>query len=313
MSFSSPGTLVNRLPTGMPCAGALSATVAHDRESPRILIVDANSLSRRVISAALEAGGYRVDEASDLVSLRELAAEEPDLILQNLVLPGYDCWEVLAWLRRFSSAIVVGYAGVLPPPCPGGLRHGLAGFLTRPFAPSHLVRSVSQYLRRKSCARPPVNNAQFHVEEEVHGAARTAANQGRAGHRVLIVEDNAFQRDQARDAFLQAGFEVVLARHGIEALEKLGRFLPDFVVTDTLMIGCDGFELCLTIRQMPAMSHLPVILTPTGPCDPVDARVAHLLGANAYVSRRSGFEGLVAAVQATPARTGPIAAIAYSA
>ena len=46
------------------------------------------------------------------------------------------------------------------------------------------------------------------------------------------------------------------------------------VVHAAKMTGCDGFELCLTIRNLPGLSALPVVLTPSALSDPFDAQVA---------------------------------------
>ncbi len=111
--------------------------------------------------------------------------------------------------------------------------------------------------------------------------------------RVLIVEDNEFQRERLVRAFSQESYAVSVARHGIEALERLGRERPDVLVSDTLMTGCDGFELCLAVRKLEAMKNLPVVLTPPNHIDPLDERVARAVGADAYVSRTNGFDRLV--------------------
>ena len=110
---------------------------------------------------------------------------------------------------------------------------------------------------------------------------------------MLIVEDNEFQRERLVQAFFQEGYAISVARHGIEALERLGREKPDVLVSDTLMTGCDGFELCLAVRKLEAMKNLPVVLTPPNQVDPLDERVARAVGADAYVGRTNGFDRLV--------------------
>jgi CheY-like chemotaxis protein len=283
------------------------------RTPSRILVIDANALSRHVIATSLAIAGYQVEQAENANSARALAAKTPDLILQNAMMPGLDCWGLLASLRQVTRATVVGYAGIAPSTHKaGGQRHGFAGFLTKPFAPSHLIRSLPLYLwQKQSAGLVPAVAKPSTIVETLSSQATLDEENGRSG-RVLIVEDNACQRQQAQEAFAAAGFQVEQARHGIEALERLGRSVPDLVVTDTLMTGCDGFELCLTIRNLPGLSTLPVVLTPSALCDPFDRQVALALGADDYISRREGLEPLLQAACGALARPRAVAALAAS-
>lgn len=60
--------------------------------------------------------------------------------------------------------------------------------------------------------------------------------------KVLLVEDDADQRNLYRDSFIEAGFEVATASNGIEALECFNISRPDAVVLDIQMPGMDGIE-----------------------------------------------------------------------
>jgi two-component system response regulator (stage 0 sporulation protein F) len=60
--------------------------------------------------------------------------------------------------------------------------------------------------------------------------------------KVLLVEDDADQRNLYRDSFIDAGFEVVTACNGNEALKCFKASRPDAVVLDIQMPGMDGIE-----------------------------------------------------------------------
>ena len=68
---------------------------------PRILLVEDNELNRDMLSRRLMRRGYEVDLAEDgKEGLLKAGAENPDLILLDLSLPGMDGWEVLRRLKQ---------------------------------------------------------------------------------------------------------------------------------------------------------------------------------------------------------------------
>lgn len=78
--------------------------------------------------------------------------------------------------------------------------------------------------------------------------------------KILVVEDTKFFRAYLNDLLVKAGFEVVMAQDGLEALEYLSRECPDLVITDVLMPRMNGFELCRRIKDRPETATLPVIM-----------------------------------------------------
>jgi CheY-like chemotaxis protein len=259
-----------------------------------VLIVDANEISSLVLTTTLEAAGYGAATAINLdAAEKTLLNSRPDLILQSLSVSGLNYRQMAARFRRIAAIPIVGYACVLPPETRGDEKLGFAGFLTKPFAPAHLVRALPFYLWNKACPRPPEATTSSTVDRDTISLRATLPDPGIEQGNVLVVEDNLFQRERLGEALTNVGFSVTLARHGIEALEKLGRFKPDLIVSDTLMTGCDGFELCLAVRRFARTKDLPLLITPPNPCDALDETVAHALGADAYLSRAGGLDRVV--------------------
>ena len=81
---------------------------------------------------------------------------------------------------------------------------------------------------------------------------------GRA--KILVVEDTKFFRAYLTDLLVSAGFQVVTARDGVEALEYMRGESPDLVITDVLMPRMHGFDLCRKIKERPETASVPVIL-----------------------------------------------------
>jgi two-component system phosphate regulon response regulator PhoB len=99
---------------------------------------------------------------------------------------------------------------------------------------------------------------------------------------VLIVEDDEDILALLEYNFQNAGFEVTVARDGLEALNKLRRQQPDLVLLDIMLPGADGFEVCKSIKRDPKTAQVPVIML-TARGEEVDRIVGLELGADDYV------------------------------
>jgi DNA-binding response OmpR family regulator len=76
--------------------------------------------------------------------------------------------------------------------------------------------------------------------------------------KILVVEDDESQRLLYHDEFAEAGYEVVLAANGREALKQLGMAKPDLIILDIVMPVMDGMEtLGRIIREH---RDVPIIL-----------------------------------------------------
>src|SRR6476661_4050136 len=83
---------------------------------------------------------------------------------------------------------------------------------------------------------------------------------GRLAARILVVDDQRANSEVLAEALRSRGYDVVIAADGESALEQVGKIRPDIVISDILMPGMDGYELCGRLRAQPATALLPVIL-----------------------------------------------------
>ncbi|KZD06196.1 hybrid sensor histidine kinase/response regulator [Oceanibaculum pacificum] len=99
---------------------------------------------------------------------------------------------------------------------------------------------------------------------------------------VLVVDDSVTTRIMEKNLLEASGYEVRIAKHGLDALDILKRERIDIIVSDVDMPVMDGFELTSRVRADPALSGIPVILV-TALESPEDKRRGMDLGANAYI------------------------------
>ena len=81
--------------------------------------------------------------------------------------------------------------------------------------------------------------------------------------RILAADDSASMRDMVRMSLGSAGFEVVSAADGEEALQLAAASPFDLVLLDVNMPGRDGFEVTRALRAEPNYRHTPILMLTT--------------------------------------------------
>lgn len=102
---------------------------------------------------------------------------------------------------------------------------------------------------------------------------------------ILIAEDNAINRKILAAILEVEGFLVFSAINGLEAMEILEREPVDVVISDILMPGMDGYQLCRMIRAEARFSTLPIILYSSTFDSPGEERLARQIGADRFVQK----------------------------
>ncbi len=101
---------------------------------------------------------------------------------------------------------------------------------------------------------------------------------------VLVVDDDAGERLLIREALLADGFAVSEAENGQEALEKVVVQRPDIVLMDIIMPKMDGFAACATLRAMPGVEDVPIMIV-TGLNDTASVEWAYGYGATDFITK----------------------------
>jgi len=119
--------------------------------------------------------------------------------------------------------------------------------------------------------------------------------------RILVVDDEQTVRDFLQRALENAGYDVITAADGREALDKVSQFDVSLVLLDIVMPGLDGFEVLEHMRQY---EDIPVIMLSGigGETTKIDTLA---LGADDYITKPFSVEELLARIQAKLRRAKP--------
>lgn len=115
--------------------------------------------------------------------------------------------------------------------------------------------------------------------------------------KILVADDSSVERAAARTALEEAGYAVMEAVDGQQALEVFARERPDLVMLDVVMPRLTGLETCRILKAKSGSNYLPVIMVSTR--NSVNARVEGLRsGADDYLGKPYDAEELRARVEA---------------
>ena len=101
---------------------------------------------------------------------------------------------------------------------------------------------------------------------------------------IMVVDDSLTVRKISTRMLKRAGYQVVTASDGVDALEQLENFTPDVMLLDIEMPRMDGFELASELRTNPKTANLPIIMITSRTADK-HREYAMELGVNAYLGK----------------------------
>ena len=113
---------------------------------------------------------------------------------------------------------------------------------------------------------------------------------------ILVVEDQEDNRRILRDLLAHAGYDVIEATEGEEAVHAASVHRPDVILMDIQLPVLDGYEATRRIKADPALCHIPVIVVTSYALsgDEITARAA---GCDAYVAKPYSPRALLAKIR----------------
>jgi two-component system, chemotaxis family, response regulator PixH len=113
---------------------------------------------------------------------------------------------------------------------------------------------------------------------------------------ILLVEDTPSEMELISHYLRESGYVVISAQTAQEALTKAVEQRPDAVVTDVVMPGMSGFELCRSLKKHPMTEKVPIVICSSKNLE-IDRLWGMKQGADAYITKPFTREQLVRAVK----------------
>lgn len=116
---------------------------------------------------------------------------------------------------------------------------------------------------------------------------KTSSNESRSETdvlKVLFVDDNPEICQCAQQFLERAGYSVMLAGDGFQALSKVVQWQPDIVLADIAMPRLDGYQMCALIKSHSDFKHILVIML-SGKKGQFDEERASLVGSDSHVAK----------------------------
>jgi two-component system phosphate regulon response regulator PhoB len=114
--------------------------------------------------------------------------------------------------------------------------------------------------------------------------------------KILVVDDEPDQVELLETNLTAAGFEVLTAGSGAEALQQARALHPALILLDVMLPGLDGLEVCKMLREDAATSSIPIIML-TARATEIDRVLGLELGADDYVTKPFSVRELVLRVK----------------
>ncbi len=137
--------------------------------------------------------------------------------------------------------------------------------------------------------------ANLHTATEVAVAKAEPVQGLRTQHTVMVVDDSLTVRRVTQRLLTREGYQVILAKDGIDALEQLQSVTPDVMLVDIEMPRMDGFDLTRNVRSDSRTSHIPIIMITSRTADK-HRNYAKELGVNEYFGKPYREDDLLGAI-----------------
>jgi two-component system, chemotaxis family, response regulator PixH len=113
---------------------------------------------------------------------------------------------------------------------------------------------------------------------------------------VLVVEDTPSQLELINSFLQESGYSVITATNAKDGLSKAVDYQPNAIITDVVMAGMSGFELCRQLKRNPETEKLPIIICSSKDKD-IDRIWGMRQGADVYLTKPFTKQQLLQALQ----------------
>ena len=268
----------------------LKEQVRSELQDQRLLVVDDNPTSLEMLTAMVTELGWHADQAhSGTEAIERIKRQQTtyDAVLMDWRMPEMNGLEAARLIQQYAGEqgpqptiiMVTAHGREVLAEQHGAGDAPFASFLTKPITARRLVSSLLE------ANRPGANET---VGPTIHAPQRLQ------GLHLLVVEDNALNRQVASELLAGEGATVALAEGGLQGVEQalLGEPAFDAVLMDIQMPDIDGFEATRRIRAAGTRARMPIIAMTANAAE-TDRQACLQAGMNDHVGKPIDLEKLV--------------------
>lgn len=230
-----------------------------DFRGMKILVVDDNAATRRIIKEMLEDWQMEVQFASNAEEARQVLSgngasnKAVELVLIDSDMPGSDGFDLARWIKdqklehlRLIMMLTFPYLKRKSE----FKQLGIRASVIKPFNPAELFDAVHVALDKKA---PGGRQPQKFIEAKPKTAARAL--------KILVAEDTPFNQTFILRLLEKNGLQAVLVENGQQAVEMFNPDSFDIILMDVQMPEMDGFEATGKIRELEEQKggHIPIV------------------------------------------------------
>ena len=241
---------------------------------PHILIVDDSALVRKALTRQLGKFGARVTQAEDGQQGVEAALSDHfDLIISDVEMPHLDGFGLCEKLKDNPGTrgvpVVMLSSLDTDRDIERGFKAGAAAYVSKSQVQTQLIETIESVLEKST----------FHHDRLV-----------------LVVDDSHTIRRIVAQALEEAGFQVITAENGKQALKRIDEQRPDLIISDIDMPEMNGIDFCKTLHADPALAVIPFVIM-SASSDRAMMRRLLSLGAAGYLVKPFNLEQIVITVE----------------
>ena len=264
------------------------------RLAPTILIVDDDPVFRSLTRDSLTDTGLTVIEAADgSEALSRCHEFDPSLLLVDAVMPNLDGYALCRELRsrdatqRTPIVMVTGLQD--NEALDRAYEAGATDFIVKPVEWESLAQRVRYVLRNAgefSDFQDRPNNRRGARPDD---AEKPTPRDASARVSILIVDDDPVIRAVMSEVLEDEGHDIIEAEDGFAAYNACLHTVPGLVITDAIMPGLNGFDLCRLLRRRAETQHVPALVI-TGLNGEQSVAAAYDAGATDFIVKSDNWQ-----------------------
>ncbi|UBF25798.1 response regulator [Kovacikia minuta CCNUW1] len=197
-----------------------------------VLVIDDDPTTHDLMRRYLAKEGFRIESAvSGAEGIRKAKELHPDAITLDVMMPSMDGWTVLSTIKADPDLAEIPVIMLTMVDDKNiGYTLGATDYLTKPVDRNRLI----SLLKKFRCEHPPCP--------------------------ILLVEDDATNRELIRQMLEKEGWNVTEAENGRVALDKLAETQPELILLDLLMPEMDGYAVIAALKEHAQWRSIPVVV-----------------------------------------------------